>query len=387
MTNRTAAGWRACRLALIGLSIALPLLTAPALALDTVTVRILGVGNDDRREFLQQRLRRASLTAQLVDDEDLDVPATPDLLGLAQSEYSQLLGVLYSESYYGPLISVELDGREAADIDPFRPPQEIDRIVISITPNRIYRFGETAVTPLPTGTETPLVEGFSRGERARSDLVGAAARAGITEWRDEGHAKATIEDQTIVALHPEARLDVDIDLAPGPLLRFGTLTVRGDTDVSEQRVRQMLGFPQGEVFSPQELRDAVNRLRRSGVFRVVTLEEAEEPNPDGTLDYTLTLIDEAKRRIGFSAEYSTLDGLTASAFWLHRNLFGGAERFRVDGEVRQIGDGRSGTDFMLGARIEVPAVLGPDTLVFGLAELERLDEPDFSSKGGRSVSG
>ena len=31
---------------------------------------------------------------------------------------------------------------------------------------------------------------------------------------------------------------------------------------------------------------------------------------------------------GFGAEISSLDGAGVSGFWLHRNLFGGAERLR-----------------------------------------------------------
>jgi translocation and assembly module TamA len=31
----------------------------------------------------------------------------------------------------------------------------------------------------------------------------------------------------------------------------------------------------------------------------------------------------------------------SAAFWLHRNLFGGAERLRIDGEIRGIGAGVS----------------------------------------------
>ena len=144
-----------------------------------------------------------------------------------------------------------------------------------------------------------------------------------------------------------------------------------------------MGYPRGEVYSPQELRDAVTRLRRAGVWSTVTVAQAETPNPDGTIDYRMTLIDEEPRRFGFSAEFSTLDGLTIGGFWLHRNLFGGAERLRIDAEAANIGGDETGfgdeggADFSLGARITRPGSVAPDTDAFAFAEFEDTNDPEF----------
>ena len=43
------------------------------------------------------------------------------------------------------------------------------------------------------------------------------------------------------------------------------------------------------------------------------------------------------RRFGVGGSYSTLDGLGLEAYWLHRNLFGRAERLRFDAKVADIG--------------------------------------------------
>lgn len=355
-----------------------------ALALDAVNIRLEGIGNEERRDALLERLRGASLTADIVDDEEIDEPPVQDLLGLAQADYARLVSILYSAGYYGPSVSIRLDGNEAADIDPFRVPSSVRQIDITVQSGPRFRFGRANVSPRPqTVPPGPIVEGFETGEVAESDLIGSAANTGVREWREVGHPKADVAGQSVQAVHPDRRLDVDIDLAPGPLLRFGPLTVRGRSDVREERVRQIMGYPEGEIYSPQELRDAVNRLRRTGAFSSVVVEEADVPNPDGTLNYALTLVDEKKRRFGFSAEYGTLDGIALSGFWLHRNLFGGAERFRVDGQISNIGgtaEGFSdagGVDYSLGFRLTRPGSFGADNDLFVYGRYDHTDDPDY----------
>lgn len=356
-------------------------LACPALALDNVTVTVSGIGNDDQKEALEERLRGAALTGQALDQEETD-PAV--IFGSARSDYARMIGLLYAEGYYAPTVSVKIDGREAADIDPFRPPQNISQISIAVTPGVQFQFGQTDIAPrAPGATADPIVEGFETGEIARSGLVGSAANASVREWREEGHAKATVDAQNITANHPKKRLDVDIDLAPGPKLTFGTLTIDGDTGVREERIRQIMGFPEGEVYHPEEIRDAVNRVRRTGVYKTVSVKEAETPNPDGTLDYQMTLLEEKRRRFGFSAEYATLDGITIGGFWLHRNLFGGAERLRIEGEAANIGgeelgiNDKGGEDYSASLRLTRPGTFGADNDAFYFAEFEDTNDPDY----------
>ncbi len=144
----------------------------------------------------------------------------------------------------------------------------------------------------------------------------------------------------------------------------------------EERIRAIAGFPQGQVFDPELLEQSATRLRRAGVFRSVALAEADEPNPDGTLDVVTTLVEDLPRRYGFGGEVSTLDGVDASAFWMHRNLWGGAERLRFDANVENIGAQDNGIDYRFGVTLERPATFTPDTLVTLGAQVARLDDDD-----------
>jgi len=325
-----------------------------------------------------ERLGEASLSFTEAAQED----STPqDILAAAQADYANLLGVLYAQGYYDGVISILVNGREAADIPPLATPDSIERIAITVERGEAFRFGRAEVAPLAPGTTLP--EGFRSGATARAGLVGQAARAGVTGWRDVGHAKADVSEQDFVADHATSRLDVDIALAPGPRLRFGELRIEPTerpSRVREARIREIAGLPEGQTFSPEELSDSANRLRRTGAFSSVSLREAETPNPDGTLDIDARVDDAKRRRVGAGIEFGTSEGLTLSGFWLHRNLFGGAERLRLDGVIGGMGGDSGGTDFRLGARLDRPATFTPDTSAFLVANIEDNDEPEYSER-------
>jgi translocation and assembly module TamA len=324
------------------------------------------------------RLRGASLSASAVAQPD---STAQDLLAAAQADYARLVGVLYAEGYYGGTVSIRVDGREAADIPPLAAPESVGTIAIEVRRGTAFRFGTAEVAPLAPGTGLP--GGFLPGELARAGLVREATQTGIEGWREAGHAKARVAAEDIVADHPSARLDARVTLDPGPRLRFGTLDiVAGDrpSRVRSQRIREIAGLPSGRPFSPSGVEDAANRLRRSGAFRSVRLTEAETPAADGTLDIEARLDDAKRRRVGAGAELSSLEGITLSGFWLHRNLLGGAERLRIDALIGGIGGDSGGEDFRLGARLDRPATFTPDTGAFLLANIEERNEPDYRER-------
>lgn len=316
-------------------------------------------------------LRAASL---LLAAERDGTTSAQDLFAAARAEYGRLLGTLYAQGHYSGVISIRLDGREAAAIAPLNAPVKISQILVSVDPGPAFAFGAAQIAPL--ARETTLPGTFATGAPAESGVVQQAVEAAVDGWRADGHAKAIPSEQNITADHARARLDVSVTMDPGPQLRFGDLSVGGQQRTREARIREIAGFPTGEVFAPKKLSRTANRLRRSGVFRSVALTEAEAPNPDDTLDVDLQLVEEKTRRYGVGAEITSFEGLNLTGYWLHRNLFGGAERLTVDGEISNVAAQNSGMDYRLGVTIERPATFTADTTVRLSAEFARLDDVD-----------
>lgn len=341
-------------------------LAVPAMALERLDFRVPG-GSDD----LVEALRGASLlaTSELDGQDDAQ-----DLFAAARADYGKLLGALYAAGHYSGVISIRVEGREAAGIAPLDAPARIDVVEVVVQPGPAFQFSEAGIEPLAQGTVLP--KGFAIGQPALSGVVREAAVAGIDGWRAQGHAKATVAGQDVTANHADATLAARIGLDPGPRLRFGPLAVVGAERMRERRIMKIAGLPEGEVYSPEELRRATERLRRTGVFRSVTLSEGDVTAPD-LLPITATVVEEKPRRYSLGAEIASAEGLSLTGFWLHRNLLGGAERLRVDGEVTNIGAQTSGVDWSLGVTLERPATFTPDTTVGITAEVGHQDQEDY----------
>lgn len=351
-------------------------LSGAALAEGLVT---LTVGGDSG---LDKALRAASLLV------DLSAEGTTDpqeVLAAAQADYARLIAVLYDAGRFGGVIRITLDGREAAAIPTLTPPAAVAEVQITVTPGPLYTFAAATIAPLAPGAALP--GSFAPGQPAMTTVLRAAVSAATAAWRQTGHAKAAVAGQSLVADHAGPTLDAEIAIAPGPRVTFGPLIPEGFVRVRPERIVDIAGLPEGAVFDPDAIDTAAARLRRTGAFRAVAVTEAEALGPGATLPVT-ALVDEAlPRRIGFGAEISSVDGLTLSGFWLHRNLFGGAERLRIEGEVAQIGAAGGGEDYSLRLEFGRPATFGPDTDLYATATVEQLNEPSYSSETAEVESG
>lgn len=356
MSRRPTARPLHARLRPVALLAALALLSDGVLGARAGALESLTFDTPGASEELRATLRGASL---LVASEQDDQTDSQDLFAAARAEYGRLLGTLYGEGHYSATIRVLIDGREAASIPPLDAPDRIDRIQVIVDPGPQFRFAATSVTPLPGGTTLP--PDFAPGQVARSGAVLAATDAGILSWRKRGHAKAAVAGQSVIADHAAQELAADVRLDPGPALRFGRLSVTGADRMSPDRVREIAGLPEGETYSPDALAKSADRLRRTGVFQSVALTEAESIRAPDLLDIEAAVAEARLRRYSLGAEVATEEGLALTGYWLHRNLLGGGERLRVDGEVSNLGAANSGVDYSLGATLDRPATFTPDT--------------------------
>lgn len=339
---------------------------ASAHALDRLDFVVAG-GSADLTQAVQDASQVRSLQAQGQTDPQ-------DLLAAARADYARILAAMYARGHYSVVIRIRIDGREAAAIPALEAPTAISAIRIDVDPGDPFRFGQARVAPLAPDTELP--EGFRAGAVAESGAVAEAVDVAITAWRETGHAKAFVAREEIVADHAARRLDADVGLTPGPKLRFGRLEITGEERMRERRIAKIAGLPEGETFSETELRRAETRLRRTGIFSSVALTEDEEVTAPDLLGITATVVEQKPRRYSFGAEIASLDGVSLSAAWLHRNLLGGGERLGVAADVTNIGSGESGIDYGVEVTLDRPATLTPDTtagLVLGYSHEDEID--------------
>ncbi|MEX3017270.1 autotransporter assembly complex family protein [Gymnodinialimonas hymeniacidonis] len=348
-----------------------------ALGLGPAAAQNVQIVAPEADEDLQDRLRAASLLLQ----ETEEARTAQDIIAAARADYGRLVAALYDTGHFSPVVRIDVDGREAARIPPFGAPQSVSNVTIRVTPGPEFTFGTAEISPLANDTDLP--GDFRAGGAASTPVLRDTAAAAIDAWRAVGYATAGVADQQITARNGEAVLDVRVRIDPGQIVRFGTLDPEGHERMRTERILAIGGLPEGETFSPETLDRVEARLQDTGVFSAIALQEGDV-GPDGTMNITATLVESLPRRFGAGVEFSTDDGLGVSAYWLHRNLFGGAERLRIEGEISGVGsEGLStedveGIDASLGLRYSRPATFTPDTTAYAEIGADYLDEPAFS---------
>ncbi|WP_373354211.1 autotransporter assembly complex family protein [Pseudoroseicyclus sp. CXY001] len=335
---------------------------------------ILPDGTDDLRTSIEN----ASLLFALesADIPESGPPSPADYVAAARADYRRILTGLYAEGHYGGAISITVDGREAAGIQPLEAPGRVERITITVSPGPAFTFGRAEVVPLAQGTEMP--DEFAAGEPAYSGVIEEAVGAAVDGWREVGHAKAEPGAQEITAIHPETRLDVAVAIQPGPRLSFGQLLVSGNEAVRTERIMAIANLPSGRTFSPDALTRATRRLQRSGAFSTVAIRETDAYNADGTLDILVELVEAPPRHLSFGAELSSVEGVTLSASWLHRNLLGGAESLELSAEVNGITGTSGDADYILSVAFDRQATFRNDIDFSAEVTLQRLQEPEYA---------
>lgn len=293
------------------------------------------VGNDD--SSLTGDLSNAS---RLISDSDKPSASPAVLLATARTDYQRLLAVLYANGRYGGTISITVDGREAANIPFDATIPDGAQVDVTVDPGPTYLFDNVRIVDRPgpiaddrTIPPTPESLGLRKGEPARSTVVLASEDALVGRWREKGYPKARIAERTATARHPDEALDVYIRAAPGRPAVFGPTRVEGTERMDPAFVAYYSGLTPGEPFDPDDLERARKQLRRLGVFQAVRIVEADEVGPDGTLPITLQVAEGKRRVIGGGAKFSSIDGLGVEGYWRHRNLFGRAEQFGLEGTV------------------------------------------------------
>ena len=128
-------------------------------------------------------------------------------------------------------------------------------------------------------------------------------------------------------------MDVAIAVDPGPRAPFGTVSVSGKSNVDPAVVRSHVYIEPGDPYSPTTIADSRKSMLKLPAISSVRMHEAKALDANGRLPITAEVTDRKPHVIGFSARYSTLDGPDVSAYWQHRNLFGGAESLRLEGDV------------------------------------------------------
>jgi translocation and assembly module TamA len=287
------------------------------------TVAIEGVDDAALRGLLQQ----VSETERLI---DRPPPSLARLRRRAQDDRPRLLEVLRSEGYYDGQVEVALN----SDVKPIE-------VTFRIELGPLYRFGSISIEAEPLEPRltvpSPSEIGLRPGAPATARTVLNGEQSLLDRVRAQGFILAELGARRAVVDRDTKRMDLTLRVRPGPLSRFGPVTIEGVSTVEEDFVANRLDWRQGELITPTRLTEARDSLRETGLFTSVQIDLADAPDAQGELPVTIDLIERKHRSIGLGVRYRTDEGPGGNVSWEHRNMFGRGEQVKVEADGSFIG--------------------------------------------------
>ena len=299
----------------------------------------------------------------------------PTLAGVrrrARDDVDKIGEVLRSEGYYEGHVRYAI----AQDQTPVK-------VTFTIDPGPEYTFSEynaryvtddNAQRLAPKGAEMPMIP---LGTRARAPLIVGYEGRIVDSLTRHGYPYAEAVGRKVVVDHRTRTVSVTVDVNPGPLGRFGEVTVTGLSKLKEQFITRRVPWDKDEVYDADLLNDFRTKLATQGLFQSVTVEKASEPTADGHVPIHVHAVEAKHHTIGGSVGYSTSEQFGGTVFWENRDLLGGGERLRITGEASQLRQGVTG-DFQI-----------PDFMKFdqnlritGTAQHENTDAYESSGASG-----
>ncbi|MGI6247011.1 MAG: autotransporter assembly complex protein TamA [Pseudochelatococcus sp.] len=264
------------------------------------------------------------------------------LVARANADKGRLISALEALGYYNGRVDITLAGAPldspdaARRIEAARPTGPVP-VRIAVTPGKRYTFGRFALIDAATQRPLPSPDwealGLRAGDPAVSSAVLSAEAALVSRFRDEGYARARVPGRRATVDHARLVMDLVFHVDTGPKARFGPVTVSGTERLDPAFIKDRVPFNEGDVFSPEPIARLRRELGAYDVFESVRIVEADYLTADNELPIEVRVSERLPRFVGFGAKYSTTEGPAANVYWGHRNLFGGAERLRLEAQV------------------------------------------------------
>lgn len=357
-----------------------------------------------------------SLLRQASNLDKLRRDAPPDgdtLVQRVRADFPPLIDALWSAGYYNARVTVTVAGvaleigadpgeRAARAANALRGRARVPVVVVAET-GPLFTLRSLATLDARTGlplpeSELPLrVLRLKPGDPARAvDLRAAIVRI-VDHYRRASYPLVKAPLPAPVVDHAALVVDVAFAVDPGPKAGFGEVAIKGPQLFPQAVVRSFVYLEPGQPYSPKALDDTRRSVATIPAVGSVRIREGDRLDANGRLPIFLEVTDRAPNLVGYSAGFSTTDGPTGRLYYEHRNLFGEAERLRLEGSaffaprndgsrIREIGDFKTSD---IGARFTTsflkPALGGSrvDFLFDGVVERNRTGGGRFGGYTGR----
>ncbi len=201
-------------------------------------------------------------------------------------------------------------------------------------PHRITSFslrGAEGLGEPPLGEDLPVAVG------APLDLVALEMVRDTLTRRlgNRGYAHAQVLRSIFI---PAGTLEaeVEFDVFPGPISRFGAIDVVGNEEVDDGVILRMLPFGEGGLYRRDLLLDAQRNIYNLEIFLDAAISEDLTAEPDSVVPLLVQVNEANPRRVRVGGGWNLEDCFNAEASWSNRNYFGGARELVLRGQLSNL---------------------------------------------------
>ena len=269
-------------------------------------------------------------------------PSAVGLLRRVADDVDRLRQALRSRGYYAGRVTALVDGQPPdtpglATVLVEEEAREPFEVAIAVDPGPLYRIGEIAINMPPDGPAIDIgAIGIAVGDPAEASSILSAEAAILSALRNAGHPFAAVPGRRALVDHAAQEMTITFTAEPGPPAVMGEVAFEGLGRVSEPFVERRIPFSPGDPYRPGRVDGLRSSLEGLDVFSAVRILPAETLTDEGALDILVETTERPRRFVGFGADFATSEGLGFNAYWGHRNVFGQAERVRIDASVGRL---------------------------------------------------
>ncbi|MEP7356560.1 MAG: BamA/TamA family outer membrane protein [Anaerolineales bacterium] len=356
-------------------------LTGPAHAADTLsyTVQIASTGNGQLDATL-------NASSQLVTLRKAG-PVPPFALATrAREDIPRLQTALDSFGYYQNRVAVSID--ELSPDDPQLsvrldavPAGRAVTVKVTLVPGPLYHIGKVTLEgAVPERDRAAL--GLKSGDPAVAAVVLDGRARLLSALQEDGYALAKVDEPDATADDQAHTIDVTYKAQAGDQVKIGKIVVGGLKDVNESFARRALIVHTGDRYRTSRIESSRQTLAGLGVFSGVSVRAEDHLSPDGSIALIFDMQERPHHAVTFAGTYSTDLGITLSATWSHRNLFGNAEQLNLTAAGTGLGSASTGLGYNLTAQYLQPYFLAPEqVLEFDISGIkQQLDAYDQTAE-------
>ncbi len=230
----------------------------------------------------------------------------------SRADAELLAELLRSRGYY-----------DAAVVPRIETAQAMIQVVLEAEPGRQYTFQSVERPGLDGAGDqaASLRQAFAvqPGEPVIAQDVIDAGTALQLALGEEGFATAEVGEQQIEVDHQSFTASLVLPVQPGPVARFGEISVSGEPPFPPSHIETIARFEPGDPFKRSEINDLRRALIATGL--VASVDVRLVPSADRqVMNVDVRLEPAPMRTVAGELGYGTGEGVRAEASWQHRNF-------------------------------------------------------------------